>query len=610
MILDDAQIDALLARADTQAPCGPNLEYDPQFLALERAASGRPAHAIGAVAVAAVPPDWLEVHALATDLLRRSKDIRVAIFLGRAAIGMDGIVGIRGAVDLVHRMLEQHWHCIHPQLEDIQGDSTARLNAIAGLADPETMLPEVRAALVIASRNGERVTVRDVVTASSQLQPARLQDVVALGSLEHLLAQEATYQSVRLEAGRDLARSLAALQDYLRRTLGPNAAAILKPLAELLMPVAVLCERVWAELGRRAEESPLLELIAQKRLAPSDSSAGSRAAVIPDDFDPFGVSLGAGEAATGIPSAPSASPVARPGPKAAPDRSTPLPATKRAGEPAEQEQLMQGPYFKVYHPLAMKPEQWASLLVYLHSSKREAVEGDSARRLGDAGINYVGAEDGARVDIERGAEVTIVPAIAGCRFNPQVHRVAWLEDVQVAEFRMQASPAIAGYAEGQQLRGIVRLYVGPLLVGELPVWTVVQRSSLVDPSLDAGHAVRPLTQVFVSYSHKDGRIVDSLERAYQLVRIDYLRDVRLLRSGDQWNPAILQAIEQADRFQLCWSQAAKESPFVEQEWRRALQVRTGKDPQFICPFYWAKPMPAPPTELSDLHFAYLELFQV
>ena len=237
------------------------------------------------------------------------------------------------------------------------------------------------------------------------------------------------------------------------------------------------------------------------------------------------------------------------------------------------------------------------------------MEGDSARRLGDAGINYVGAEDGARVDIERGAEVTIVPSIAGCRFNPPAHRVAWLEDVQVAEFRMQASPAIAGYAEGQQLRGIVRLYVGPLLVGELPVWTVVQRSTLVDPALDAGHAVRPLTQVFVSYSHKDERIVDSLERAYQLVRIDYLRDVRLLRSGDQWNPAILRAIEQADRFQLCWSQAARESPFVEQEWRRALQVRTAKDPQFICPFYWAKPMPVPPAELSDLHFAYLELSQ-
>jgi type VI secretion system protein ImpA len=143
MMLDDAEIEVFLAQVDTDAPCGPNLEYDPQFLALERAASGRPARAMGEVAVAAVPPDWLEVRALASDLLRRSKDIRVAVFLGRAGISMDGIVGIRGTVDLVHRMLEQRWHCIHPQLEDIQGDPTARLNAIAGLADPDTTLSEV-----------------------------------------------------------------------------------------------------------------------------------------------------------------------------------------------------------------------------------------------------------------------------------------------------------------------------------------------------------------------------------------------------------------------------------------------------------------------------------
>lgn len=28
---------------------------------------------------------------------------------------------------------------------------------------------------------------------------------------------------------------------------------------------------------------------------------------------------------------------------------------------------------------------------------------------------------------------------------------------------------------------------------------------------------------------------------------------------------------------------------------------------FICPFYWQKPMPAPPGALSDLHFAYFDL---
>ena len=83
-----------------------------------------------------------------------------------------------------------------------------------------------------------------------------------------------------------------------------------------------------------------------------------------------------------------------------------------------------------------------------------------------------------------------------------------------------------------------------------------------------------------------------------------LRDVHVLRSGEIWDPALLKKIEEADMFQLCWSHNAKKSRYVEQEWRHALQQdRLG----FIRPTYWEKPMPDPPPELSDIHFAYFEL---
>jgi TIR domain len=87
--------------------------------------------------------------------------------------------------------------------------------------------------------------------------------------------------------------------------------------------------------------------------------------------------------------------------------------------------------------------------------------------------------------------------------------------------------------------------------------------------------------------------------------MQYLRDVHFLRSGEEWNPAILKKIEEADIFQLCWSSNTSQSPYVEQEWRHALlhQAR----PSFIRPVYWETPMPAPPPELAPLHFAYLPL---
>lgn len=86
--------------------------------------------------------------------------------------------------------------------------------------------------------------------------------------------------------------------------------------------------------------------------------------------------------------------------------------------------------------------------------------------------------------------------------------------------------------------------------------------------------------------------------------MEYLRDIRVLRSGETWNSALLGKIEGADIFQFCWSQAAKRSEYVTQEWRHALAQ---KRKSFVRPMYWQIPMPEPPPELADIHFIYLSL---
>jgi hypothetical protein len=97
--------------------------------------------------------------------------------------------------------------------------------------------------------------------------------------------------------------------------------------------------------------------------------------------------------------------------------------------------------------------------------------------------------------------------------------------------------------------------------------------------------------------------VKQLEQAYRALGLEYLRDVRILRSGEKWNPALLEAIERADIFQLCWSMAAKQSVYVRKEWRYALTLQR---PSFIRPVYWETPMPAAPRQLAKIHFAYLD----
>ncbi|MEK7406891.1 MAG: TIR domain-containing protein, partial [Acidobacteriota bacterium] len=80
------------------------------------------------------------------------------------------------------------------------------------------------------------------------------------------------------------------------------------------------------------------------------------------------------------------------------------------------------------------------------------------------------------------------------------------------------------------------------------------------------------------------------------------------RAGQRWSEELKDFIQQADVFQLFWSEHAATSRYVETEWRCGLGERERRpDPYFLRPVYWS-PLPAPiPPELQPLHFARLPL---
>jgi hypothetical protein len=86
-----------------------------------------------------------------------------------------------------------------------------------------------------------------------------------------------------------------------------------------------------------------------------------------------------------------------------------------------------------------------------------------------------------------------------------------------------------------------------------------------------------------------------------------LVDKASLRAGERWQERLLLLIEDADLFQLFWSDAASRSSAVADEWRHALSLQSRKGERFIRPVYWQSPWPQPPTQLAHLHFAFLDL---
>ena len=129
-------IESLLTEVNAEAPCGEDLSYDPSFLALEdmlrtKAGGG----VVAGVEEAAEEPNWREVREKSAELLKRSKDLRVAMYLTISLLKLEGIHGLRDGLSLLHGLLERFWDQLYPQLDpDDDNDPLERINILQSLS--------------------------------------------------------------------------------------------------------------------------------------------------------------------------------------------------------------------------------------------------------------------------------------------------------------------------------------------------------------------------------------------------------------------------------------------------------------------------------------------
>lgn len=232
-------IEALLAPVDSQNPSGPDLEYDPQFLALTQLARGKPEEQYGSKLIPAQEPNWAEVSDAAQALLARSKDLRVAMLWLRGATNVGGYDGFVDGIALMHGLLEQFWDSVHPQLDAADGnDPTMRLNALAGLVEPTQVLRDLRQAALGGQRGADALRVRAIELALAGAEPAKGEtaptEAGVRQALASLVAADAAL-AARLQAADHGLRAIEALID--EHTL--SAASInLQPLRKLTAMVA------------------------------------------------------------------------------------------------------------------------------------------------------------------------------------------------------------------------------------------------------------------------------------------------------------------------------------------------------------------------------------
>jgi type VI secretion system protein ImpA len=153
-------VEDYLRDTEIEPPCGPDLEYDEQFMALTSAAAGKPEQQYGDTIIAAEDPDWRSLIEQATQLFARSKDIRTAVLLTRGLTSTNGLAGLAQGLEVTRRLLEQHWDEAHPRLSyDGVVDPLMRATALEGLADAAGLVRDIRLAPLFFTPAGP-VTMR------------------------------------------------------------------------------------------------------------------------------------------------------------------------------------------------------------------------------------------------------------------------------------------------------------------------------------------------------------------------------------------------------------------------------------------------------------------
>lgn len=249
-------------------PCGPNLEYDPGFQAME-------------AAVDVVDVDWREVRSTVEGLCEKTKDLRVGVHAARAMLATGGIVEFAAMVDVIRQWQESFWQDLHPELEDpAEGLPQPRISALSVLTskDPNPEKQKnatpglLRSAALVSGKLGS-VSLRDYELANKNVNDASnsgesetdgetKSSGPTLNSIAALFSEESAVESshAAYAAVLSLMDSFAAISqicsEHFGYSEGLNTDDITKTLLDMKAVLERFCDVLPANDSEAADETP------------------------------------------------------------------------------------------------------------------------------------------------------------------------------------------------------------------------------------------------------------------------------------------------------------------------------------------------------------------
>lgn len=223
---------------DGDLPCGPDCEYDNDFLALSQAVVGKPEQQFGDTIIPAVDPDWRQVDSMSNELLERTRDLRVVAWLTLANTHIHGTSSFAAGLRLALTLCEHFWDSVHPRIEvDGDTDPYLRMNALAAFSGSEfsgedKLIQALRASTLI--KQPLAVTYRDIELAFAKAPEAPY----ALSQIESLLSDALISGNSDVTAVVDAYKSYVSLRELLDEKVSIEERPDLERLESVLKPVA------------------------------------------------------------------------------------------------------------------------------------------------------------------------------------------------------------------------------------------------------------------------------------------------------------------------------------------------------------------------------------
>lgn len=218
----------------------------------------------------------------------------------------------------------------------------------------------------------------------------------------------------------------------------------------------------------------------------------------------------------------------------------------------------------LYAPAAVRPQKTFIIRVYLYRIDEKDIVDSKVKEIDSTAVKkeYKPLD----LPVKYGDKLTVQLNLSdGVNCKETVKSIVWRNHFADCAFFAKLIDA-----EQESIEGTVYTYVNDLPAGEM-LFTIDVVDS-ISKELYAKVEARNYSKIFISYAHQDENQVRGIAEGCKMLGKDYFFDRHTLLAGDIFKEKILNYIDNADLFVLCWSKNAAKSKWVQIEREYALRL--------------------------------------